>query len=266
MTSNRLPAAMAATLVLAGALCGCADMTPREKNTAIGAGVGAGYIGRAPLTASRFVACPFGSAESPGIRMYRTGDLVFWGAADGQLRYVGRADEQVKVRGYRIELGEVEAALATLPGVREGVAAAREQRKGDVRLLGYVTMHPGVTFDEDAARMAMRSRLPEYMVPNAFVVLDALPLTPNGKVDRKALPHPDIEQVARTSVTESLMSPPQRRVAALWHEILHVDKVGLHDNFFDIGGHSLLLVKLHVALKRESTASVSCAMNCPASP
>jgi hypothetical protein len=118
-------------------------------------------------------------------------------------------------------------------------------------------MQKGVTFDAEAARMVMRSRLPEYMVPNAFAVLDALPLTPNGKVDRKALPHPSIEQLPQASVVESIMTAPQRRVAALWCEMLHLNSVGLHDNFFDIGGHSLLLVKLHVALKREFTTDVA---------
>lgn len=219
-----------------------------------GEGVARGYRNRPDLTTDRFVTITLQDGKTE--RVYKTGDVARI-RVDGTIEYLGRRDTQVKIRGYRIELGEVEAALATLPGVREGVAAAREQRKGDVRLVGYVTMHPGVTFDEDAARVAMRSRLPEYMVPNAFVVLDALPLTPNGKVDRKALPHPGIEQVAQTSITESMMSPPQRRVAALWHEILHVDKVGLHDNFFDIGGHSLLLVKLHVALKREFTTDIA---------
>ena len=219
-----------------------------------GEGVARGYRNRPDLTADRFVTIALQDGKTE--RIYKTGDVARI-RVDGAIEYLGRRDTQVKIRGYRIELGEVEAALATLPGVREGVASAREQRKGDVRLVGYVTMHAGVTFDEDAARVAMRSRLPEYMVPNAFVVLDALPLTPNGKVDRKALPHPGIEQVAQTSFSESMMSPPQRRIAALWREILHVDKVGLHENFFDIGGHSLLLVKLHVALKREFTTDIA---------
>jgi amino acid adenylation domain-containing protein len=219
-----------------------------------GEGVARGYRNRPDLTTDRFVMITLEDGKTE--RVYKTGDVARI-RVDGTIEYLGRRDTQVKIRGYRIELGEVEAALVTLPGVGEGVAAAGEQRKGDVRLVGYVTMHPGVTFDEDAARVAMRSRLPEYMVPNAFVVLDALPLTPNGKIDRKALPHPGIEQVAQTSATESVMSPSQRRVAALWREILHVDKVGLHDNFFDIGGHSLLLVKLHVALKREFTTDIA---------
>ena len=202
-----------------------------------GDGVGVGYWRRSALTASRFMACPFGA---PGARMYRTGDLVCWGS-DGQLRYLGRADEQVKIRGYRIELGEIQSALGGLDGVEQAVVVAREDRAGDKRLVGYVTG----TVDAARARAALAERLPAYMVPAAVVALPALPMTVNGKLDARALPAPDYRDVdnyrAPTTATEEIL-------AGIYAEVLGVERVGVDDSFFDLGGDSLSTMRLISAI------------------
>ncbi|NPC76705.1 non-ribosomal peptide synthase/polyketide synthase, partial [Pyxidicoccus fallax] len=204
-----------------------------------GVGVARGYAGRPELTAERFVPDPFAAEVEAGARMYRTGDVVRW-REDGTLEFVGRADAQVKVRGFRIELGEVESALAKLPEVREAVVVAREDGPGGKRLVGYVVPREGMTADSAALRAALKTSLPEYMVPSAVVVLPALPLTSNGKVDRRALPAPDQSAnsgrpdfVAPRTQTETLL-------AGVWSTVLGVPRVGLSDNFFELGGHSLL--------------------------
>lgn len=212
-----------------------------------GAGVARGYRNRAELTAEKFVVLELGGGQAE--RVYRTGDVVRM-RADGQLEFVGRRDHQVKLRGFRIELEEIETVLATHPGVRQCVAAVREDRPGDQRLVAYVVSAEGPAFDAEAARGALRQRLPEYMIPNLFVALDALPLTPNGKVDRKALPAP-VPQAGGDAPAQALMNPAQQRVADAWRDVLRHERVGLHDNFFDLGGHSLLLVKLQVRLQRD---------------
>jgi amino acid adenylation domain-containing protein len=211
-----------------------------------GRGVGVGYWRRPGLTGSRFVACPFGG---PGARMYRTGDLVCWGA-DGQLEYLGRADEQVKIRGYRIELGEIQAALAGLAGVEQAVVIVREDRPGDKRMVGYITG----TADPAEVRALLAERLPAYMVPTAVVVMQALPLTVNGKLDKRALPAPDYRDVDRyrapANATEKIL-------ADIYAQVLGLEWVGVDDSFFDLGGDSILAMRLVAAINTSLDAGLA---------
>ncbi|MGE6764045.1 non-ribosomal peptide synthase/polyketide synthase, partial [Corallococcus interemptor] len=203
-----------------------------------GVGVARGYAGRPGLTAERFIPDAFSS--TPGARLYRTGDVVRW-RADGQLDFVGRIDAQVKVRGFRIELGEVENALRAAPAVKDAVVLAREDSPGDKRLVAYVV---GEALDVAALRAHLKQHLPEYMVPAAFVPMEALPLTSNGKVDRKALPAPDASVLRASHAYEAPATPLEAKLAALWSEVLRVPTVGRTDNFFELGGHSLLATQL----------------------
>ncbi|MFE9249105.1 amino acid adenylation domain-containing protein [Streptomyces sp. NPDC007088] len=203
-----------------------------------GAGLARGYLGRAALTASRFVADPFDTA---GGRMYRTGDLVRW-TGEGELLYVSRVDDQVKLRGFRIELGEVEAALTSMPGVRAACAMVREDRPGDRRLVAYTVSEQDTAGPEEAEiRAHLAAALPEHMVPSAHVRLAALPVTPNGKTDRRALPAPG---PAAPALGGAPRTDRQRALCAAFAQTLGVPEVGVGDDFFALGGHSLLAVTL----------------------
>ncbi len=226
-----------------------------------GAGITRGYYARPDLTAERFVPNPFAERLVGSSWLYRTGDLARF-RPDGTLDYLGRIDHQVKLRGFRIELGEIEAALRRHPDLRDVVVAAREDG-GDTRIVAYVVLaqEPRTQNQEPDAQSAelktqhaklrtyLQGSLPDYMVPSAFVVLDALPLTPNGKVDRKALPAPE---GGRAELEHAYIAPrtaTEEQVAALWREVLRQERVGVHDNFFELGGHSLLATQLIVRLR-----------------
>ncbi|MGP9576114.1 amino acid adenylation domain-containing protein, partial [Halomonas sp. AOP42-D2-25] len=200
-----------------------------------GVSLARGYLNRSDLTAERFVADPFAQGE----RLYRTGDLVRW-REDGQLEYLGRLDHQVKIHGLRIELGEIEAELLAQPEVSEAVVIAQEDPNGS-KLVAYVVPQVGIELDTSPLRERLSQQLPDYMVPRAMVALDALPLNANGKVDRKALPEPDL-------ISGTQYEPPQGEVedvlAAIWSEVLGTERIGRHDNFFEVGGHSLAAIQI----------------------
>jgi len=205
-----------------------------------GDGLARGYLNRPDLTAEKFIANPF--SNEPNSRLYKTGDLARY-LPDGNIEYLGRIDNQVKIRGFRIELGEIEAILNQHPGVRETAVIARDFVAGDKQLVAYVVPQQEGTPTITDLRRFLKQKLPDYMVPSAFVVLEALPLTPNGKVDRRALPAPDL----RPELEESFVAPRtpiEEMLASIWSNILLIDSVGVRDNFFTLGGHSLLATQV----------------------
>jgi surfactin family lipopeptide synthetase C len=208
-----------------------------------------GYLARPALTAERFIPDPFAQA-TPGSRLYKTGDLARY-LPDGAIEYLGRLDFQVKIRGYRIELGEIETTLQLHPGVREAVVTAREAASGDMHVVAYIvgeldgTPVPG----SNELRAFLKERLPDYMIPSVFVVLDALPLSPAGKVDRRALPVPQQTRQALETSFEAPRTPIEATLASVWSEVLGIQQIGIHDNFFDLGGHSLLATRLNSRLR-----------------
>jgi len=205
-----------------------------------GLGVARGYLNRPELTAEKFIENP----RQPGDRLYRTGDLARI-RPDGLIECLGRIDHQVKIRGFRIELGEIETVLVQHPLVKEAVVIAREDIPGDKRLVAYLATAAPADIDQDQLRVLLRAQLPEYMVPAAFCTLAQLPRTPNGKIDRKALPAPVVE--AARSLPAG--TPLEEAIAGIWREVLGVGAVGLNSNFFDLGGHSLLMGRVHAKLK-----------------
>ena len=206
-----------------------------------GDGLARGYLNGPELTAERFIPNPF--SREPGARLYKTGDLARY-LPDGNIEFLGRIDHQVKIRGFRIELEEIETVLADHPGVHQSVAIVREDEPGKNRLAAYVVAKPEFAPTTSDLRGFLKDKLPEYMVPSAFVMLDALPLTPNGKLDRKALPAPDPSRPDLETRFVAPRTPVEETLARIWTEVLKLEAVGVHDNFFDLGGHSLLATQV----------------------
>ncbi len=212
-----------------------------------GAGLARGYAHRPDWTAERFLPNPF--AARPGERLYRTGDRARY-RPDSEIEYMGRADHQVKIRGFRIELGEIGSALGKHPKVAESLLMVREDSPSGARLVAYAVPAPGAAITGSELREFLSEKLPAHMVPQAFVILEAMPLTPNGKVNRRALPAPSAD---RSDLGGGSYVAPrselERKIVQVWQEVLGVERVGVHDNYFDLGGHSLLMVEVHEKLR-----------------
>jgi amino acid adenylation domain-containing protein len=206
-----------------------------------GAGLARGYLNRPELTVERFIPNPY--SNKPGARLYKTGDVARY-LPNGDLEYLGRADQQVQIRGFRVEPSEIEVVLTGYPGVNMAVVMAREDRPGDKRLVAYVVAshEPTPTFGE--LRSFLKEKLPDYMIPSAFMYLDCFPITPNGKVDRRALPAPDLERFRLETKFVAPRTPVEKVLAKIWREVLGLERVGARDNFYELGGHSLLATQV----------------------
>jgi amino acid adenylation domain-containing protein len=239
-----------------------------------GVGLARGYLNRPELTVEKFIPNPFSNNReqgkekenlssvarsvfpSPSERLYKTGDLVRY-LPDGTIEFLGRIDNQVKIRGFRIELGEIEAVLVKHPIVRDVVVLAREEGGGEKQLVGYVVSNGTGIPTTNELRSSLKERLPDYMMPSVFVLLEALPLLPNGKVNRRALPLPESVSPVLAATYEAPCSEVERVIATVWREVLQLEKVGIHDNFFDLGGHSLLIVQVHSKLRKNFNSNLS---------
>lgn len=227
-----------------------------------GAGLARGYLNRPELTVERFIPNPY--SNNPGARLYKTGDVARY-LPNRDLEYLGRADQQVQIRGFRVELGEIEVVLAGYPGVNMTVVIAREDVPGDTRLVAYVVASHELTPTISELRSFLKEKLPDYMIPSAFVFLDSLPLTPNGKVDRRALPKPDGSLTGPIENFVPPRNPVEATLAQIWANLLRVEQVGVHDNFFELGGHSLLATRVisHVRDTFQVELPVHCFFDAP---
>ncbi len=209
-----------------------------------GDGLARGYLHRPDLTAEKFITNPFGEGK-----LYKTGDLVRY-LPDGNIEFLGRIDNQVKIRGFRIELGEIEAVIGQYPSIKEVCVIDREDRPGDKRLVAYIVTHSQAQLIERELRTFIQSKLPDYLIPSAFVPIDVLPLTANGKVDRRALPAPEFDRQASETANMPPRDEIESQLAEIWERILGVNSIGIHDNFFELGGNSLIAVRLFVEIER----------------
>jgi acyl carrier protein len=227
-----------------------------------GAGLARGYLNRSQLTAERFIPNPYfsktplASNQKLETRLYRSGDFARY-LPDGNIEFIGRVDRQVKLRGFRIELGEIESLICQYPHVQQAVVVLQEQHKGNQRLVAYVVLKSQNTLTTGELRKFLTQKLPEYMIPSAFVILKALPLTPNGKVDFHALPEPDTYSRELAATYQPPQTELEQTIATIWQELLNVEKVGINDNFFELGGHSLLLVQIHSKLQKTINQALS---------